>query len=125
MRCESSALEAYGQAIAALVASPIPRLDVNCTSHARRIRELSAFIREGGGAPDATSEEWGDITGAMAVGGTLCARHAILALLARGEAQVLEDLAAARGHGDAQCRESTDADLIPSQERAYQRVLSL
>ncbi len=125
VRGELAAVETYGRAISALAANPIPELDINCNCHASRVRTLSDLVLERGGTPHATSGFWGAITGAVTEGATVLGRHAILTVLAKGEEQGLKDYRAAAGVVDDQSRLLIEQDLIPSQQRAYDRVLRL
>jgi hypothetical protein len=125
LRRELSAVETYGRAIAALAASPIPELDVNCNCHARRVRTLSQLVTERGGTPPTTPGFWGAITGAMSEAGSVLGRRAILTVLAKGEEQGLREYRGALGGVDERCRRLIERDLILSQQSAYERVLSL
>ncbi len=125
VRGELSAVETYGLAIAALASQPIPELDVNCNCHVHRVRELSEQVTELGGTPPTTSGFWGAITGAVTEGATVLGRRAILTVLAKGEEQGLKDYHAAAAHVDERSRELIERDLIPSQQRAHDRIVSL
>jgi len=125
VRGELSAVETYGQAIAALASNPIPELDLNCNCHARRVRELSDLITELGGAAETTSGFWGAISVAVTEGATVLGRHAILTVLVKGEEQGLTDYRAAAGKVDERSRQLIEQELIPSQQRVYDRVLRL
>ena len=125
VRGEMAAVETYAQAIAALAANPIPELDVNCNCHARRVRELSELVSGFGGTPPGSSGLWGTITGAVTEGATVLGRHAILSVLCTGEEQGLKDYRAAAAVVDEETRQLIEQDLIPSQQRAYDRVLAL
>jgi hypothetical protein len=125
VRRELSAVETYGQAIAALAATPIPELDLNCNCHARRVRDLSELVTELGGSPPTTPGFWGAISGAIADGASVLGRRAILTVLTKGEEQGLEEYHAAMEAVDEDCRLLIERDLIPSQQRAYDRVFGL
>jgi hypothetical protein len=125
VRGELAAVETYSLALAVLTTTPIPELDVNLNCHARRVRDLSALVRELGGTPHESSGFWGAITLAVTEGATVLGRHAILTVLAKGEEQGLKDYQSAAGVVDDETRLLIEGDLIPSQQRAYDRILGL
>jgi hypothetical protein len=61
----------------------------------------------------------------VSAGATVLGRHAILAVLAKGEQQGLADYRNAVGIVDEESRQLIERDLIPSQQRAYDRIAGL